>query len=175
VIKAKNRESGMYVAIKQIKNAYKESYTFLKILREVQILKEFSKMKSNIFTTKLLDMFVEGDSIFLVMEYKSNDLKKLFSEPKPEEFSVTEGEHFVILVYNILCSIKYLHSANIAHRDLKPTNILVDSECNVTLCDFGLARSFEPENEKKRSMTLHVCSRWYRAPELILGDSNYTT
>lgn len=81
-----------------------------------------------------------------------------------------EDEHFVIILYNLLCSINFLHSANIAHRDLKPANILIDSECNVKICDFGLARSMETLDGKKRSKTLHVVARWYRAPEIILGD-----
>jgi mitogen-activated protein kinase 1/3 len=44
-------------------------------------------------------------------------------------------------VYNLLCAVKYLHSANVLHRDLKPANILVNEDCSVKICDFGLARS----------------------------------
>ena len=45
------------------------------------------------------------------------------------------------ILYNLLCGIKFLHSANIMHRDIKPANILIDSNCRVKLCDFGLSRS----------------------------------
>lgn len=45
------------------------------------------------------------------------------------------------MVYNLLCAVKYLHSANVLHRDLKPANILVNEDCSVKICDFGLARS----------------------------------
>lgn len=41
----------------------------------------------------------------------------------------------------MLCAVKYIHSANIIHRDLKPANILIDIDCNVKICDFGLART----------------------------------
>jgi len=44
-------------------------------------------------------------------------------------------------VYNLLCAVKYLHSANVLHRDLKPANVLVNEDCSVKICDFGLARS----------------------------------
>lgn len=45
------------------------------------------------------------------------------------------------MVYNLLCAIRYIHSANVLHRDLKPANILVNEDCSVKICDFGLARS----------------------------------
>lgn len=45
------------------------------------------------------------------------------------------------MVYNLLCAIKYLHESNVIHRDLKPANILINEDCSVKLCDYGLARS----------------------------------
>ena len=44
-------------------------------------------------------------------------------------------------MYNLLCSVKYLHDSNVIHRDIKPANILVNEDCTIKLCDFGLARS----------------------------------
>ena len=44
-------------------------------------------------------------------------------------------------MYNLLCATKYLHTANVIHRDLKPANVLVNEDCTVKICDFGLARS----------------------------------
>jgi serine/threonine protein kinase len=49
-------------------------------------------------------------------------------------------------MYNLLCGIKYLHSANIIHRDLKPANILIDVDCQIWIADFGLARSLVGTN-----------------------------
>ena len=55
--------------------------------------------------------------------------------------SFTE-DHIVTIFYNILCALNFLHSANVVHRDLKPANILIDGECGIKICDFGLARTF---------------------------------
>lgn len=116
------------------------------------------------------------------MNYHTQDLRRMFKDQKKSsDFSFSE-HHLRVVLYNLLCAIKFLHSANIIHRDLKPGNILIDSECNVRICDFGLARSMktstsESNDQKhtKRSMTPHVISRWYRPPELILGESKYST
>lgn len=70
--------------------------------------------------------------------------------------------------------LKYIHSAKILHRDLKPRNILISSKCEVKLCDFGLARlSTDNSKLKTESMTDYVATRWYRAPELLLANENY--
>jgi len=62
------------------------------------------------------------------------------------------------LTYNILTGIKYLHSSEVLHRDLKPANVLINEDCSVKVCDFGLARSVEGisgahiyDNEKEES------------------------
>jgi len=47
----------------------------------------------------------------------------------------------VTILYNMLCALNFLHSANIMHRDIKPANLLVDADCRVKICDFGLSRS----------------------------------
>jgi len=49
--------------------------------------------------------------------------------------------HLVTILYNILCAFKFLHSAGVVHRDVKPANLLMDSNCQVKICDFGLART----------------------------------
>jgi mitogen-activated protein kinase 1/3 len=67
--------------------------------------------------------------------------------------------------------LKYIHSANVIHRDLKPSNILVNATCELKICDFGLARGIVDNLE----LTEYVVTRWYRAPEIMLGCMQYTT
>ena len=72
------------------------------------------------------------------MELLETDLKLVLASPE----DVTIGEETLIhLLYNMLCALNFLHSANIIHRDIKPANLLVDQDCTVKVCDFGLART----------------------------------
>lgn len=75
--------------------------------------------------------------IFLVMEYTESDLRKLMSTVP---LTNIDDNHIKTILYNSLCAINFLHSANIMHRDLKPANMLIDSKCTIKICDFGLAR-----------------------------------
>ena len=73
------------------------------------------------------------------MEKGRGDLKQLLESVK--QGTTLSEKHVVVIIYNLLCAINFIHSANIMHRDLKPANILIDDECNVKICDFGLSRS----------------------------------
>ncbi|GEQ67261.1 hypothetical protein JCM33374_g925 [Metschnikowia sp. JCM 33374] len=92
-------------------------------------------------------------------------------------YSVVQFSEFHIrnFLYQILCGVKYIHSANVVHRDLKPGNILVSSRGILKICDFGLARaiSVTPSNHSEEPITNYVATRWYRAPELILRSTHY--
>lgn len=74
--------------------------------------------------------------------------------------------------------MKYVHSASVIHRDLKPGNLLVNADCELKICDFGLSRGFESRPDENASqLTEYVATRWYRAPEIMLAfrsDHIYT-
>ena len=77
-----------------------------------------------------------------------------------------------IYIYQLFRSLAYIHSQGICHRDIKPQNLLLDPNTGVLkLCDFGSAKILVA-NEPNVS---YICSRYYRAPELIFGATNYTT
>jgi mitogen-activated protein kinase 1/3 len=82
-------------------------------------------------------------------------------------------DHIQYFVYQILRGLKYIHSANVLHRDLKPSNLLLKSNCDLKICDFGLARGVE--DEQSGGLTEYVVTRWYRAPEIMLACQEYTS
>ena len=72
------------------------------------------------------------------MELINTDLKSVIA--LSAELSIDE-EHMIIIMYNLLCCMNYIHTSNLVHRDIKPANILIKNDCGIKLCDFGLARS----------------------------------
>jgi mitogen-activated protein kinase 1/3 len=118
--------------------------------------------------------------LYIVMELCDSDLKKLCRTD-----ATLTPLMINTLLYNLLVGLHYLHSAGIFHRDLKPANCLVNQDCSVKICDFGLCRAIgedvsersespaAPSAKTKRHLTGHVVTRWYRAPELILLQENY--
>jgi serine/threonine protein kinase len=75
-------------------------------------------------------------------------------------------------LYQIINAIKFCHCKRILHRDLKPQNLLIDKSGSIKLADFGLARAF---GVPIRTLTHEVLTLWYRAPEILLGQKEYST
>lgn len=108
--------------------------------------------------------------IFPCPELMECDLAAIIRSGQP----LTDA-HFQSFIYQILCGLKYIHSANVLHRDLKPGNLLVNADCELKICDFGLARGFSIDPEENAGyMTEYVATRWYRAPEIMLSFQSYT-
>lgn len=101
--------------------------------------------------------------------------------------SQSKGGSFLIFVRLRFPFPQYIHSANVLHRDLKPGNLLVNADCELKICDFGLARGYAPgpgggtasANQRAPGnqgfMTEYVATRWYRAPEIMLSFANYVS
>lgn len=76
------------------------------------------------------------------MEYSRDSLRNSFHKGNLNE---STQDHIKLIFYNLLCAVKLMHSANIIHRDLKPSNILIKRDCQIKICDYGMARSM-PES-----------------------------
>lgn len=89
------------------------------------------------------------NELYVVMEFAQLDLSKMCKSGV-----YLEHDHIQLLTYNILCAVKYLHSAGILHRDIKPGNILLNDDCEAKICDFGLARSIYSSNTSRHNRIL---------------------
>lgn len=106
----------------------------------------------------------------LVMEYFPETLSSVIFQLFKTKRRM-ESFDSKLYMYQIFRSLAYIHSLGIAHRDLKPQNVLLDSKTGIVkLCDFGSAKDICDGQPS----VCYICSRFYRAPELIFGSVNYT-
>lgn len=105
--------------------------------------------------------------IYLVFEHMETDLHAVIRA------GILQEIHKKYTLYQSLKCLKYMHSAGLVHRDMKPSNLLLNSECHVKVCDFGLARSIDEKTDYNPILTDYVATRWYRAPEILLGSTKY--
>ena len=134
---------------------YRE-YTILSIVNHPNIIKVIGRYKNR-------------DNMALVFEYLNSDLHSVIYD---NEDTYLKPEIIKEYLYQILKGVEYLHRNLILHLDLKPANILIDSNNRVKICDFGLANTYTvPQKEQN----IHVQTYPYRAPEVSLGDSYYCT
>ncbi|CCE80523.1 Piso0_003642 [Millerozyma farinosa CBS 7064] len=167
-------EDGCYVAIKKITNIFSKKILCKRSLRELKLL-QFFRGHKNITCLYDLDIIpdpVSGDfnEIYLYEELMECDMHQIIRSGQP----LTDS-HYQFFIYQTLCGLKYIHSADVLHRDLKPGNLLVNADCELKICDFGLARGFSEIPEHNVGfMTEYVATRWYRAPEIMLSFTNYT-
>jgi len=72
------------------------------------------------------------------MEFVDSDLKKVLKTV--QNGTILTENHVLVIIYNLICAVSFMHSAGIMHRDLKPANVLINSDSQVKICDFGIAR-----------------------------------
>jgi len=167
---ARHEPSNTMVAIKKITCVF-EHQTFTKrTLREIKLLR-LLQHENIIGIDSLLRPLNPGfEDIYIVSHLMETDLASIIKSPQP-----LTDEHCQFFLYQVLRGLKYIHSSCVMHRDLKPRNLLVNSNCDLKICDFGLARVDFPGNRGKSvAMTDYVATRWYRAPEIILSWRHYT-
>lgn len=162
VYKCRLRDTGQIVAIKKFVETEDDPNIRRIAVREVRMLRQLKH--GNL--VNLLEVFRRKRKLHLVFEYCDHTvLNELESHPRGlDETSVKK------IVWQILHGINYCHQHNCIHRDVKPENILISIKGIVKLCDFGFARLLTgPGGE----YTDYVATRWYRSPELLVGDTHY--
>lgn len=166
VWKAIEKQTRNNVAIKKCFDAFRNPTDAQRTYREIMYL-EALKGHQNII--QLLGfMSAENDrDIYLVFNYCETDLHAVVRA------NILEDIHKQYIIYQLLKALKYMHSAELLHRDIKPSNLLLNSDCHVRVCDFGLCRSVKECSGPSPVLTDYVATRWYRAPEILLGSTNY--
>ncbi|XP_010865833.1 nemo-like kinase, type 1 [Esox lucius] len=158
---------GRKVALKKMPNVFQNLVSCKRVFRELRMLCFFKHdnvlSALDILQPPQIDCFEE---IYVITELMQSDLHKVIVSPQP-----LTTDHIKVFLYQILRGLKYLHSAGILHRDIKPGNLLVNSNCLLKICDFGLARVEEPD--PSRHMTQEVVTQYYRAPEVLMGSRHY--
>ncbi|CAF1442852.1 unnamed protein product [Rotaria magnacalcarata] len=170
VWKAVDKRSKEVVALKKIFDAFRNQTDAQRTYREIVFLREFGEHPNMIRLHNVLRADNDRD-IYLVFEFMEADLHNVIRKG-----NILKDTHKRYVMYQLLKAMKYLHSANVIHRDMKPSNVLINQQCRVKICDFGLARSLNHvyEDPQHPALTEYVATRWYRAPEILLASSKYT-
>ena len=185
VYAGRDRTTHEKVAIKILKEFPGDTVDSKRLLREIRLL-HMLKEHADIICLKHIttSVFAANDTfrgMALIFERQASDLRRIIRSK--QLLTIVHHQYFLA---QILTGIYYIHSANLVHRDLKPENILVNANCDIKICDFGLARATHAMVMREagdsattdappplyRRLTTYVVTRWYRCPELILENSN---
>ncbi|CAH1450021.1 unnamed protein product [Lactuca virosa] len=162
VCAAVDTQTGEKVAIKKITNIFEHSSDAIRILREIKLLRLLRHPDIvEIKRIMLPPSRREFKDIYVVFELMESDLHQVIKANDD-----LTHEHHRFFLYQMLRALKYMHTANVYHRDLKPKNILANANCKLKICDFGLARAAFTDTPTTIFWTDYVATRWYRAPEL---------
>ncbi|KAL0099607.1 hypothetical protein PUN28_019790 [Cardiocondyla obscurior] len=160
VMKCKHRETGQIVAIKKFLETEEDLQVRKMAFREIRLLKKLRHEN----LVNMIEAFRRRKRLYLVFEY----LDHTILDELEENENGLDWEKSRRYIYQILRGLDFCHNHRIMHRDVKPENVLVSPNGVIKLCDFGFARYVTND-----SCTDYVATRWYRAPELLVGDSRY--
>uniref|UniRef100_A0A0K0DE39 cyclin-dependent kinase n=1 Tax=Angiostrongylus cantonensis TaxID=6313 RepID=A0A0K0DE39_ANGCA len=161
VYKCRNRDNGQIVAIKKFVETEDDPQIKKIALREIRMLKQLKH--PNLVT--LLEVFKRNRKLHLVFEHCDRTvLHDLEKNPNGVPDEMTKK-----ITWQLFEALRFCHSHKCIHRDVKPENILLTKNDVVKLADFGFARIINPQE----MYTDYVATRWYRSPELLVGDTIY--
>ena len=162
VLKCRHKETGQIVAIKKFKESDEDEQVRKTALREVRILKQLKH--ENI--VNLIEVFRRKGKLYLVFEYVDRTILEDL-EKHPDGLSKNAVKK---IMWQLCRALEFCHAHNVIHRDIKPENLLVSKNGILKICDFGFARTLAGPKAK---YTDYVSTRWYRSPELLVGDTSY--
>jgi serine/threonine-protein kinase BUR1 len=113
-------------------------------------------------------------SIQMVFPYMDHDLAGLLENPTVK----LQPSHIKLYMKQLLEGLEYMHDNNVIHRDIKAANLLISNDGTLQIADFGLARAYAEgtkmeKSERNEKYTNCVVTRWYRPPELLMGERYY--
>jgi len=168
VIQAYDNVTKQHIAIKKVIDIQEmDNIDAMRTLREMKICRHMIGHENIV---KLLEVLpptvcdVNINEVYMVYEWMAGDLSKFIRS------GALQDTHVMGFTYQIIAALKYIHSAGIMHRDMKPSNILVNPKGDIKLADFGLAIG---EAGASHQLINYVVTRWYRAPELLLDQKKY--
>jgi len=159
------------VAVRKVKHAFGDATSCVRTLREVRLLQHFAH--ENVLTLRGIMLPPPGDldqwtDVYLVLESMDTDLHYIIHCEQP----LTDG-HIQYFIYQLLRGLKAIHSAEVLLLDLKPTSVLVNKNCDLKICDFGLARGVKDDTASSMQLHEYVGVRAYHAPEVLAANRTY--
>ncbi|CAF1731798.1 unnamed protein product [Brassica napus] len=166
VYKARDLINNKIVALKRVRFDLSDLESVKFMAREIIVMRRLDH--PNVLKLEGLITASVSSSLYLVFEYMDHDLVGLASIP-----GIKFSEPQVVKCYmkQLLSGLHHCHSRGVLHRDIKGSNLLIDSNGVLKIADFGLATFFDPEN--RIPLTSRVVTLWYRPPELLLGACHY--
>ncbi|CAF0898103.1 unnamed protein product [Adineta ricciae] len=167
VIRAIDTVTGKHVAIKKMLRPFQSETHAKRTYRELKLLTHLNHNDAQV--VQLYNVFTpeknvnDFQTLYFVLNFVDFDLSKVIKRGKP----FTE-DHIKLIIYSLLRGLKFIHSAGVIHRDLKPTNIGISKNSDLTILDFGLARV-----TTSGLLTGYVATRWWRAPEVFVNWERY--
>jgi len=167
VWKAIDKRTRNPVALKKCFDAFRNATDAQRTFREIMYLQELSGHENLVRLLSVIKADNDRD-IYLTFDYMETDLHAVIRA------NILVDIHKQYIIYQLLKALKFMHSAELLHRDIKPSNLLLNADCHAKLCDFGLCRSVADTGGPSAVLTDYVATRWYRAPEILLGSTRYT-